>query len=392
MFPPAPLETINWNKLGIAVNDSVNGHVESYYHVETGEWSEPTFVADPYLRIHGLSPALNYGQQAYEGLKALRGPDEQINIFRASMHAARLSHSASYVSIPAIPDAHFMKAVKLAVARNAVFVAPHVSEALLYIRPLVFGSSGHLALTAPTEFTFAVYAQPGTTYHGVQPLDCLVLEEFDRAAPHGTGSAKVGGNYAPVVKWSDAARRQGFGITLHLDAATHTQIEEFSTSGFIGVKKSKPGEAEKEKEEITLVVPDSQNIVQSVTSDSCMTIASSLGWKVEKRAIPWTECSTFSEVIAVGTAASLVPIKSITRKSTSDKFGYGAEIGPCTQELGRRLKETMKAIVPNPWDWLERVEEKDLLLEEPGALVDGIVNGGGDAFVNGSGKKPVVIA
>lgn len=84
-------------------------------------------------------------------------------------------------------------------ARNAAFVAPHASEALLYIRPLVFGSSGLLALTTPTEYTLAIYAQPGTTYHGVQPLDALVLE-FDRAAPHGTGSAEVGGNYAPVVK------------------------------------------------------------------------------------------------------------------------------------------------------------------------------------------------
>ena len=216
---------------------------------------------------------------------AFRGPDKQINIFRPDFHAARLSHSASYVSIPSIPTSHFLTSVKLAVARNAAFVAPHASEALLYIRPLVFGSSGLLALTTPTEFTLAIYAQPGTTYHGVQPLDALVLEDFDRAAPHGTGSAKVGGNYAPVVRWSDAARREGFGITLHLDAATRTQIEEFSTSGFIGVRKSKKeGEAE-EGEEITLVVPDSQNIVQSVTSDSCLKVAESLGWKVEKRAV-----------------------------------------------------------------------------------------------------------
>ena len=126
--------------------------------------------------------------------------------------------------------------------------------------------------------------QPGTTYHGVQPLDALVLEDFDRAAPHGTGSAKVGGNYAPVMKWSDGARKEGFGITLHLDAATHTQIEEFSTSGFIGIRKTK-AEGEGNPEDITLVVPDSKNIVQSVTSDSCVVIAESLGWKVERRPV-----------------------------------------------------------------------------------------------------------
>ena len=215
---------------------------------------------------------------------AFRGPDEQINIFRPETHAARLSHSASYVSIPPIPTSHFLTSVKLAVARNASFVPPHSSEALLYIRPLVFGSSGHLSLTPPSEFTFVVYVQPGTTYHGVQPLDALVLEDFDRAAPHGTGSAKVGGNYAPVMKWSDGARKEGFGITLHLDAATHTQIEEFSTSGFIGIRKTK-AEGEGNPEDIILVVPDSNNIVQSVTSDSCAVIAESLGWKTEKRPV-----------------------------------------------------------------------------------------------------------
>ena len=215
---------------------------------------------------------------------AFRGPDEQINIFRPETHAARFSHSASYVSIPPIPTSHFLTSVKLAVARNASFVPPHSSEALLYIRPLVFGSSGHLSLTPPSEFTFVVYVQPGTTYHGVQPLDALVLEDFDRAAPHGTGSAKVGGNYAPVMKWSDGARKEGFGITLHLDAATHTQIEEFSTSGFIGIRKTK-AEGEGNPEDIILVVPDSKNIVQSVTSDSCAVIAESLGWKTEKRPV-----------------------------------------------------------------------------------------------------------
>ena len=227
-----------------------------------------------------VSPSLQ--TSSHHPRPAFRGPDEQINIFRPDVHAARLSHSASYVSIPSIPTSHFLTCAKLAVARNAAFVAPHASEALLYIRPLVFGSSGHLALTAPTEFTLVIYAQPGTTYHGVQPLDALVLEEFDRAAPRGTGSAKVGGNYAPVVKWSDAARKAGYGITLHLDAATHTEIEEFSTSGFIGVSRSSK---EGDEEKITLVVPDSQNIVQSVTSDSCVRVAESLGWKVEKRAV-----------------------------------------------------------------------------------------------------------
>lgn len=361
MFPPSPLESIDWNRLGIAIQDSVNGHVESTYKVSTGEWSAPKFVQDPYIRVHGLAPALNYGQQAYEGLKAHRSPSGDILLFRPTAHANRLSHSASYVSIPPVPAEHFLKCVKLAVGRNAEWVAPHTTEALLYIRPLVFGSSGHLALTAPTEFTFAVYVQPGTTYHGVQPLPAVVIEEFDRAAPRGTGGAKVGGNYAPVIRWTDKARSEGFAVTLHLDAQTRTCVEEFSTSGFIGIKKD--GEA------VTVVVPDSKNIVDSITSDSCLALAESFNWKVERREIPWGECKSFDEVIAVGTAASLLPIRSLSRPGTGETFVYGDKTGECTLKLGTALRNIMKGKTEDQFGWTSQVRESDLLLDNVAAEV-----------------------
>lgn len=122
-----------------------------------------------------------------------------------------------------------------------------------------------------------MYVQPIAAYHGSDPLDALVMEEFDRAAPKGTGGAKVGGNYAPGVRWSERARGEGFGITLHLDSKTESEIEEFSTSGFLGVRRD--GEA------YTLVMPDSKNMVQSVTSDSCVALAKSFGWQVEVRKV-----------------------------------------------------------------------------------------------------------
>lgn len=170
-----------------------------------------------------------------------------------------------------------MECVEAAVSLNADFLPPHHSGMCLYIRPLVFGSSNHLLLTPCDEYIFCVYVAPFSIYHGSQPLDCLILEKFDRAAPNGTGSAKVGGNYAPVLRWSEMAKSKGFGITLHLDAKTGTEIEEFSTSGFIGLKQ--------DSNAITLVVPDSKNIIASITSDSCVQIAKSLGWKTETRVV-----------------------------------------------------------------------------------------------------------
>lgn len=256
----------------------VNGHVESHYSVKTGKWSPLTFVADPYMRIHGMAPALNYGQQAYEGLKAFRLPgDSAIAVFRPDRNAARLQHSADFISIPPVPVDLFVDAVKAAVALNAEYVPPHATSAAMYVRPQIYGSSAQLGLNPPEEYTFCVFVLPTGVYHGLHPVKALILDDFDRAAPNGTGSAKVGGNYAPVLRWSEKARQAGYGITLHLDSKTHEEIDEFSTSGFIG--------ALVDGDDVTLVVPSSKAVIDSVTSDSIQQLARSFGWKVEKRAV-----------------------------------------------------------------------------------------------------------
>ncbi|KAL9122882.1 MAG: hypothetical protein Q9187_000571 [Circinaria calcarea] len=299
-----------------------------------------------------MAPGLNYGQQSYEGIKAFRTPDNRIAIFRPSQNASRMAHSASFISIPSVPNAHFVKCVHLAVSLNAAYVPPHHTGAAMYIRPLLFGSSAQLGLNPPEEYTFCVYVLPVGVYHGVNPINALILEEFDRAAPEGTGSAKIGGNYAPVLRWSEKARSEGFGITLHLDSRTRTEIDEFSTSGFIGIKK--------EGEQYTMAIPDSKNVIKSVTSDSAAEIAQSLGWKVERRSIKYEELSTFTEVMAAGTAAGLVPIKSITTKSRNDKFLYqdgSGEPGPACVKLLTMLKGIQQGKIEDTFGWLEYVEE-----------------------------------
>lgn len=170
-----------------------------------------------------------------------------------------------------------MASINLAVVRNAEYVPPHDTDAALYIRPLVFGSDAFFAVSAGTGYRFCVYCQPYKAYHGNQPLPALVLEELDRAAPQGVGHVKVGGNYAPVLKWSDQARSEGFHITLHLDSRTQSQIDEFSTAGFLGLKKT--------GDSYTLVVPSSPSILKSVTSTSCVELARSFGWGVELRPV-----------------------------------------------------------------------------------------------------------
>ncbi|RDW70691.1 branched-chain amino acid aminotransferase [Aspergillus mulundensis] len=339
-FPPPPVNTIDWSNVGFKVRE-VNGHVESHYTAATKTWSPPKLVTSPYLPIHGMAPGLNYGQQAYEGLKAFRHPnDSKITIFRPDRNAARMQRSASFISIPSVPEDLFIEAVELAVGANAGFVPPHETGAAMYIRPLIFGSSAQLGLSPPEEYTFVVFVMPTGVYHGVHAVDALILEDFDRAAPEGTGSAKVGGNYAPVLRHSAKAHAEGFGITLHLDSRTRSEIDEFSTSAMIAVKK------DKQSGKITLVQPDSPNVIDSVTAASVCEIGQRwFGYEVEKRRIPYEELCEFEEVMAAGTAAALVPIRSITRRSTGDKFKFecGGE-GAGGGEVCVKLLTTLKGI------------------------------------------------
>ena len=357
--------------MGFKVRE-VNGHIESHYSIHTSRWSAPTFIKSPYLSIHGLAPALNYGQQAYEGIKAFRTPENRIAIFRPSLNAARMAHSAAYISNPPVPESLFLECVQKAVALNAEYVPPASTGAAMYIRPLLFGSSAQLGLNPPEEYTFCVFVLPVGVYHGVKPIDALILEEFDRAAPEGTGSAKVGGNYAPVLRWSEKAKREGFGITLHLDSKTRSEVDEFSTSGFIGVKKRADGG-------VTLVVPDSKNVIKSVTADSACEIAKSLGWQVECRSIKYEELHEFAEVLAAGTAAALVPIKSITMRSKGDKFVYkggSEEPGDVCVKLLTTLKGIQQGKIEDRFGWLDFVKE-----------VKGLDSANGTNGTTGEGKE-----
>lgn len=365
-FPPPPTNTIgltsslyrrhpqltpslpDWADVGFKVRE-VNGHIESTFsHSSGGTWSAPRFVVSPHLSIHGMAPGLNYGVQTFEGMKAFRTANNQITVFRPDQNAKRMQHSASYISAPSVPEEVFVKCVELAVAANAEFVPPHETGAAMYIRPLLFGSCAQLGLNPCDEYTFTVFVMPTGVYHGLHAVDALILEDFDRAAPEGTGSAKLGGNYAPVLRWSDKARNAGFGITLHLDSKTRTEIDEFSTSGFLGVKK-RDGK-------ITIAVPDSKNVIKSVTSESVCQIARDiLGFTVERRSVLYEELKDFDEVMAAGTAASLVPVKSITMHSKGDKFEYAGkddgEPGPICLKLLENLKGIQQGKIKDRFGW-----------------------------------------
>ncbi|RMZ69315.1 branched-chain-amino-acid aminotransferase 5 [Pyrenophora seminiperda CCB06] len=300
--PPAPLDTIDWTTLTLNVptqatpSNPIPSHVETTYSASTSQWTAPTVHASPYLQIHGLSPALNYGMQAFEGLKAVRHSNNTITVFRPHFHHTRLAHSAATVALPSPPLDIFLSALNLLIQDNAHLVGPASSPAILYIRPVLIPTSPHLSLTpVPETVTLAIYAHAASTYLGVRPIPACISTTYDRAAPLGTGHAKVGGNYASGILPAQAAMKRGFPMQLFLDARTRTEIEEFGSSGFVGVKADG-----------TVVIPESKQVIASVTSDTLQTLAASvLGWKVERRRVLVGELASFKEVIAVGTAGML---------------------------------------------------------------------------------------
>ena len=238
----------------------------------------------------------------------------------------------------------------MVVARNAEFVPPYGYGSSMYLRPLLLGTGPELGLTRPKEYTFVVYATPVGNYYadGIVPVPAVVVEDFDRSAPFGTGHGKLGGNYAPVFRHSKKAKDKGFAITLHLDPKTRTYVDEFSTSNFVAIKQSAGT--------TTFVVPNSPSILKSVVAKSLMELAVSYGWKVEMRPVPWTEVETFAEVAACGTAAVITPIKTITRGNQIITFGTDDNIGPCFLRFFNSLRAIQDGDEDDRFGWIVEVD------------------------------------
>ena len=285
--------------------------------------------------------------------------------------------------MPSVPVDTFVRACRAAVAFNAEYVPPHESGWSMYCRPLLFASGPMFHPGIPDSCTFCVYVFP-TPPHAAQEetpaIKALILDDFDRAAPKGTGHAKAGGNYAGVLRWTGEAKTDGFGITLHLDSARHEDVDEFSTCGFLGVKRR----GRDDDNDVTLTVPDSPCAIDSITSDSIQHLALSWNWTVEKRRIPYTELPEFSEILGAGTAVGLVPIRSITRRrnagilapharlqitgaAESETIVYIADEkeggGPVFRKLLARFRAIQVGEVEDEFGWRFEVRAKDKELD-----------------------------
>jgi branched-chain amino acid aminotransferase len=311
-----------------------------------GTWGELQVCNDPVMPIHVAAASLHYGQSCFEGLKAFRRTDGSVGIFRPEENAARIISSAKRLAMEPVPEEIFIEACKKAVKYNKDWMPPYGTGASMYLRPLLFGSSARVGVQPSDDYVFLVLAMPVGPYYktGFIPVKALVQENYDRAAPRGVGNVKAAGNYAAGLLGDRESKKKGYPISLYLDAATHTCVDEFGTSNFIGITRDKK-----------FVTPDSPSILPSVTNKSLQVLAADFGLKVERRNIKVTELADFTEVGACGTAAVITPVYSVTHRDKVYTFGKETEAGPTLTKLYKELQGIQYGEVDDRHRWMVKV-------------------------------------
>ena len=335
---------LDWKNLGFNYRKLPFRYI-SYY--KDGKWDDGQLTEDATLHISEASPALHYGQEAFEGLKAYRCPDGKVRIFRAEENAARLQNTARGIVMPEVPTELFVDMVKKVVRLNQEYIPPYESGATLYLRPLLFGITAGVGVRPATEYCFLIFATPVGPYFkgGFSSNPYVIVRDVDRAAPLGTGMFKVGGNYAASLRANKMAHEKGYASEFYLDAKEKKYVDECGAANFFGIKNN------------TYVTPKSTSILPSITNKSLMQIAEDLGMKVERRPIAEDELDSFEEAGACGTAAVISPISHLDDLETGKVYNFGDKPGPWSTKLYETLRGIQYGTIEDKHGWTTVVIE-----------------------------------
>lgn len=320
-------EELDWGKLSF-------GYIPTDYNVRCyyrdGKWGDIEVSQSETINLHIAATALHYGQEIFEGLKAFRGKDGKVRIFRLEENAKRIIESAKGIMMAPIPVELFAEMVKKVVKLNERFVPPYGSGASLYIRPLEIGISAQVGVKPATEYLFLILVTPVGPYfkEGFKPTNICIMREFDRVAPKGTGRWKVGGNYAASLEAGERAHSLGYSAVLYLDPKEKKYLDECGPANFFAIKEGK------------YITPASESILPSITNKSLMQLAEDMGITVERRHIPLEELAEIQEAAACGTAAVASPVAEIDDLDTGVKYvvSKDGQPGPVVTALYNKLR------------------------------------------------------
>ena len=300
-----------------------------------GVWGQPEIVPLAPVSLHPGCLALHYGQSVFEGLKAFRGVDDQVRVFRPDRNAARFRESCHRLCIPALPDGVFEAAVDEIVRVEHEWIPTGRGEAL-YVRPLVYAEDAHLQVRPSSTFRLLIFTSPVTNYYDrdAGAVSLKAQSRYTRAAPGGVGFAKTGGNYAAALFPATESISEGFDQSLWLDGAEHRYVEEVGQMNIFFDFEGR------------VVTPDLRGtILPGVTRESVLALLRDRGTEVEERKIGIDEVvrrsedGTLREAFGAGTAAVITPIGRIGYEGKMHEINGGAA-GP----LGAELYETLIGI------------------------------------------------
>ncbi|MGW2327298.1 branched-chain amino acid aminotransferase [Streptomyces sp. NPDC001700] len=325
-------------------------------HMVTIKWTEGRGWHDAQLAPYAplsLDPAnmtLHYAQTIFEGLKAYRQPDGTVATFRPEQNAERFQASARRMAMPELPVDLFLQACDALVTQDKAWV-PDSGESSLYLRPFMIATEVGLGVRPANEYLFLVIASPAGAYfpRGVQPVSVWLSEEYVRAAPGGTGTAKAGGNYAASLVAQAQAAEQGCDQVVWLDAIERRWIEEMGGMNLYFVYGDR------------IVTPElSGSLLPGITRASLLRIAEDLGYEVAEGRISvddWREGNadgSLTEVFACGTAAVITPVGSVKSARAGWTVADG-EPGEVTMKLRKALLDIQTGAAPDPHGWLHRL-------------------------------------
>ena len=344
------MQAIDWTKLTFHYTET-DYIVRAAY--KNGVWEKPYATRDKYMNIHVAATGLQYGQECFEGLKAFRGIDGKVRIFRMEENARRMQRSAEGLLMTPVPVELFCEAILLALEKNMDFVPPYETGATLYFRPLLVATTPDIKVGPGKDCEFVVIPTPIGPYfpNGFKGTPAMVNRTVDRAATQGTGCWKVGGNYAASFRASEAAHALGYEC-MFTDAKTHKYIDECTASNFIGIRRlgDKARGEKREAKGWEYLTPRSSAILPSITNDSLMTLAREMGMKVTRRRIRIEELAEMSEAAACGTACVISPITKVLDPDKDVTYHFG-DPGPVLTKLYHALQDIQYGRVEDKHGW-----------------------------------------
>lgn len=314
-------------------------------------WFDPRIEPFHDLELNPAAMVLHYGQEVFEGLKAYRGEDGRISLFRPGKNIERLNRSAQRLCMPQVDADLIMEGMKQLILLDKNWV-PKTPGTSLYIRPTMLATEPHLGVRPSKRYLFYIIIGPVGAYYkeGLNPVRIYVEDFFVRAAVGGTGEAKTSGNYAASLLAAEEAKEKGFTQVLWLDAKERKCVEEVGTMNMFFVIADE-----------VITAPLTGTILPGVTRESVIRLASDWGLKVSERSLTIDEViqaakdGRLKEAFGTGTAAVISPVGQITYMGENYVVA-GGKMG----ELSQRLYDEIVAIQyrqkPDPYGWVEVID------------------------------------